>query len=92
MTIANHTLGEVINELGCRREETMSITISNHDLVRASDGYSLGPYLSPVDHRILDLQKRGKTEIEIAHALELSTTEVSKRLEAINRKINPTES
>jgi DNA-binding NarL/FixJ family response regulator len=92
MTIANHTLGAVINKLGCMREKTTSITISNQDLMRASNSYGLSPYLAPVDHRILDLQKRGKTAIEIAHALELSTTEVSNRLEAINRKIKPNES
>jgi DNA-binding CsgD family transcriptional regulator len=67
----------------------MSITISSHDLMRAPDAYGLSPYLTPVDRRILDLQKQGKTAVEIAHALELSSNEVSNRLEAINRKIKP---
>lgn len=57
--------------------------------MRAPDAYGLSPYLTPVDRRILDLQKQGKTAVEIAHALELSSNEVSNRLEAINRKIKP---
>ena len=70
----------------------MSITISNQDQKCVSDAYGLSPYLSTIDHRILDLQKRGKTAIEIAYALELSTAEVSYRLVAINRKVKPDES
>jgi hypothetical protein len=34
----------------------MSITISNQDLMRASNSYGLSPYLASVEHRILDLQ------------------------------------
>jgi DNA-binding CsgD family transcriptional regulator len=65
----------------------MSITISNQHQMRVPDAYGLSPYLTPVDRRIWDLQKRGKTAIEIAHALELSSNEVFNRLEAINRRI-----
>ena len=87
MTIATDTLGVVINELGCGREETMSITISNQDMMGATNFYGIGPYLAPIEHRILDLQKIGKTIKDIADSLDLSPTEVYRRLDIISHKI-----
>ena len=70
----------------------MSITINSQNLMSVSYRYGPRPYLTPVEHEVFDMQKRGRIEIEIAHALGLSQTEVSCRLEAINRKIKSNES
>ena len=66
----------------------MSITISSQDRMPVSYSYGPSPYLAPVEHRILNLQKTGKTEMQISNELNLSSTEVFNRLEAIKRKIN----
>jgi DNA-binding CsgD family transcriptional regulator len=65
----------------------MSITISNQDQMRVSDAYGLSLYLVPMEHRILDLQKSGKTVKDIADSLDLSPTEVYRRLDIISNKI-----
>jgi DNA-binding NarL/FixJ family response regulator len=46
-----------------------------------------GGFLKTVELRILELQKNGMSQGEIAEELGLSLTEVSKRLEAIARKV-----
>lgn len=66
----------------------MSIMINSLNQVPPSYSPWQSPYIAPVEYRILDLQKAGKNEMEIAKELDLSLTEVHKRLEAIKRKID----
>ena len=66
----------------------MSIVISSQNQIPPLYGHFQSSELSPVEYRILDLQKAGKNEMEISKELDLIPTEVHKRLQAIKRKIN----
>jgi DNA-binding NarL/FixJ family response regulator len=65
----------------------MSITISSQDQMHTSDAYALSLSLAPIEHRILNLQKSGKTVKDIGDTLGLSPTDVYRRLDIISKKI-----
>ncbi len=65
----------------------MGITITNQEPIYAPKIYGMSPHLTPLEHRILDLQKKGRTAGEIADVLDLSFIEVSNRIDAISKKM-----
>jgi DNA-binding NarL/FixJ family response regulator len=65
----------------------MGMQINDSEPICTSQIYGMSPYLTPIDRQILELQKKGETAGEIADALDLSLGEVSRRMEAINKKL-----
>lgn len=66
----------------------MGIEICAADSICSPMFHAQGGCLKTVELRILELHKNGMSKSEIADELALSPAEVSKRLKAIERKVN----